>query len=216
MDRIRDQIDRALLKDDEYRRKRDMQFLLLPTRFPSPESMGQGDITVWTNWICEESEVMMNQLEEELADRGDPDDPFNGSANGVYQPLYENLSLPPPVLTPRRENGSDYREDSQNSRENEQKTDMRLTNRSQTVEKPPQMQVEPREYREHLWESLNLTRSNRTLHSQLPQNQNRRTQSDEAFGDNHNRTQEHNLIMFMTPSTREHRETKGAKEAKVS
>ena len=124
MDRIRDQIDRALLKDDEYRRKRDMWFLLLPTRFPSPESMGQGDITVWTNWIREESEVMMNQLEEELAARGDPDDPFNGSANGVYQPLHENLSLPPPVQTPRRENGSEYREDSRNSRENEQKMDI--------------------------------------------------------------------------------------------
>ena len=124
MDRIRDQIDRALLKDDEYRRKRDMRFLLLPTRFPNPESMGQGDITVWTNWICEESEVMMNQLEEELAARGDPDDPFNGSANRVYQPLHENLSLLPPVQTPRRENGSEYREDSRNSWENEQKMDI--------------------------------------------------------------------------------------------
>ena len=28
---------------------------MLPTRFPRPESMGQGDITVWTNWICEEN-----------------------------------------------------------------------------------------------------------------------------------------------------------------
>ena len=101
-----------------------MRFLLLPTRFPTPESMGQGDITVWTNWIREESEVMMNQLEEELAARGDPDDPFNGSANRVYQPLHENLSLLPPVQTPRRENGSEYREDSRNLWENEQKMDI--------------------------------------------------------------------------------------------
>ena len=58
--------------------------------------MGQGDITVWTNWIREENEILMNQLDEELVARGDPDDPFNGSANGVFQPLLDNLSLPPP------------------------------------------------------------------------------------------------------------------------
>ena len=72
-----------------------MRFLLLPTRFLRPESMGQGDIAVWTNWIREESETIMNQLDEELVARGDPDDPFNGSANGVFHPQPDNLSLPP-------------------------------------------------------------------------------------------------------------------------
>ena len=79
-----------------------MRFLLLPTTFPRPESMGQGDITIWTNWIREETAVLMNQLEEELIARGDPDDPFNGSANGIFQPLQYNFSLPPPVQMPRR------------------------------------------------------------------------------------------------------------------
>ena len=65
--------------------------------------MGQGDVTVWTNWVREETEVVMNQLEEELEARGDPDDPFNGSANGVFQALVENFSLPPPIQTPRRQ-----------------------------------------------------------------------------------------------------------------
>ena len=55
-----------------------MRFLILPTRFLRPESMGQGDITVWTNWIREETEVVMNQLDEELIARGDPDDLSNG------------------------------------------------------------------------------------------------------------------------------------------
>ena len=64
-----------------------MRFLLLPARFPSPESMGQGDITVWTNWIHEETEAVMNQLEEELEAQGDPEDPFNSIANCVFQPL---------------------------------------------------------------------------------------------------------------------------------
>ena len=80
-----------------------MRFLLLPTRFPRPESMGQGDVTVWTNWIREENEVVMNQLDEEQIARGDPDDPFNGSANGVFHPLQDYFSLPPSVQTPRRQ-----------------------------------------------------------------------------------------------------------------
>ena len=66
VNRIWEQIDKALQQDDAHRRRRDMRFLLLPTRFPSPETMGQGDITVWTNGVCEETDLVMNQLEEEL------------------------------------------------------------------------------------------------------------------------------------------------------
>ena len=84
VDRICNYIDQALQHDDVHRRRRDMRFLLLPTHFPRPESMSEDDITVWTNWIREESSAVMNQLDEELEARGDPDDPFNGSANGVY------------------------------------------------------------------------------------------------------------------------------------
>ena len=103
VDRIRKHIDQALQQDDAHRRRREMRLLLLPIRFPRPESMGQGDITVWTNWIREENEILMNQLDEELVARGDPDDSFNGSANGVFRPLPDNLSLPPPIRTPRRQ-----------------------------------------------------------------------------------------------------------------
>ena len=49
VDQVRDHIDRALQQDDAHDRKRDMRFLMLPTRFPRPESMGQGDIAVWMN-----------------------------------------------------------------------------------------------------------------------------------------------------------------------
>lgn len=84
VNRICDQIDNALQQDDAHRRWRVMRFLLLPTRFPSPQTMGQGDITIWTNWICEETDLVMDQLEEELQVQGDPDDPFNGTANGVF------------------------------------------------------------------------------------------------------------------------------------
>ena len=96
-----------------------MRFLILPTRFPRPESMGQGDIAVWTNWIWEETDQVMKQLEEERDSRSDPDDPFNGTANGVFLPLQDPLSLLPPVQTPKRqENSNENLEHSQNSWEN--------------------------------------------------------------------------------------------------
>ena len=59
VDQVRDHIDRALQQDDAHHRKRDMRFLVLPTRFPRPESMGQGDMAVWTNWIREETDEIM-------------------------------------------------------------------------------------------------------------------------------------------------------------
>ena len=119
VDQVRDHIDRALQQDDAHRRKRDMRFLLIPTRFPRPDSMEQGDVAVWTNWIREETEEIMKQLEEERDSRSDPDDPFNGTDNGVFLPLQGPLSLPPPVQTPKRhENNSENRESSQNSQEN--------------------------------------------------------------------------------------------------
>ena len=99
VDQVRNHIDRALQQDDAHHRKRDMRFLILPTRFPRPESMGQGDTTVWTNWIRVETDEIMKQLEEERDSRSDPDDMFNGTANGVFLPLQDPLSLPPPVQT---------------------------------------------------------------------------------------------------------------------
>ena len=81
--------------------------------------MGQGDVTVWTNWIREETDEIMKQLEEERDSRSNPDDSFNGTANGIFRPLQDPLSLPPPVQTPKRqENNSENTDPSQNSREN--------------------------------------------------------------------------------------------------
>ena len=116
VDRVRHHIDVALQQDDAHRRKRNMRFLMLPTCFPRPESMSQGDIAVWTNWIHEETDEIMKQLEEERDSRSNLDDPFNGTANGVFQPLQDLLSLPPPVQTPKRQgNNSEDSEHFQNS-----------------------------------------------------------------------------------------------------
>ena len=173
VDQVRDHIDRALQQDDAHHRKRDMRFLILPTRFPRPESMGQGDIAVWTNWICEETEEIMKQLEEERDSRSDPDDQFNGTANGVFLPLQDPLSLPPPVQTPKQhENSSENREPSQNSREDVRRQNTaRLDERTNEVVTP--MQGEPRKFREHSRESPDPMASIQNLHIQ--QRQNRRS-----------------------------------------
>ena len=170
VDQVRHHIDIALQQDDAHRRKRNMRFLILPTRFPRPESMGQGDIAVWMNWIYEETDEVMKQLEEERDSRSDPDDPFNGTANGVFLPLQDPLSLPPPVQTPKRqENNSGNSEHSQNSRENirGQNTARRDEGTNKAV---TPAQGEPREFREHSRESLDPMSSILNLHIQQRQN----------------------------------------------
>ena len=94
VDQVRHHIDIALQQDNAHRRKRNMRFLLLPMRFPRPESMGQGDIAVWTNWIREETDKITKQLEEERDSRSDPDDPFNSTANGIFLPLQDPVQTP--------------------------------------------------------------------------------------------------------------------------
>ena len=170
VDQVRHHIDVALQQDDAHRRKGNMRFLILPTCFPRPESMGQGDIAVWTNWISEETDELMKQLEEERGSRSDPDDPFNGTANGVFLPLQDPLLLPPPVQTPKRqENNSQNSELSQNSRENvgKQKIVRRDDRENETV---TPVQGESHEFREHSQELLDPTESIRNLHMQQRQN----------------------------------------------
>ena len=150
---------------------------MLPTRFPKPESMSQGDIAVWTNWIREETDEIMKQLEEERDSRSNPDDPFNGTANGVFQPLQDPLSLPPPVQMPKRQgNNSEDSEHFQNSRENvgKQNTAKREERRHETV---TPVEGEPREFREHSRESLDPMESIHNLHMQ--QRQNRRSTQEQ-------------------------------------
>ena len=115
----------------------------------------------------------MKQLEEERDSRSDPDDPFNGTANGIFQPLPDPLSLPPPVQTPKRQgNNSEDPEHFQNSREKvgKQNTASKVERRN---EKVTPTQGEPREFREHSRESLDPMESIRNLHMQ--QRQNRRS-----------------------------------------
>ena len=111
--------------------------------------MEQGDITVWINWICEETETIMNQLEEENDARSDPDDQFNGTANGVFLPLQDLLSLPPPVQMPRiNEHIRKHRETFQNLQESIREVTTAGRDKTENYTVTP-TQGEPRELREH-------------------------------------------------------------------
>ena len=101
----------------------------------------------------------MNQLEEEKDARSDLDDPFNGTANGVFLLLQDPLSLPPPVQTPRRnEHISEHRETFQNSWESIREVIRAGRDKTENDAVTP-TQGEPRELREHSRESLDPMRS---------------------------------------------------------
>ena len=179
------------------------RFLILPPHFPRPESMSQGDIAVWMNWIHEETDEIMKQLEEERDSRSNPDDPFNGTANGVFQPLQNPLSLPPPMQTPKRQgNNSEDSEHFENSRENvgKQNTASRVERRNETV---TPAQGEPRKFREHSRESLDPMAGIRNLHIQQRQNRrstqelNQTTPSAPQITQIQVNQEEANLIMFL-------------------
>ena len=112
----------------------------------------------------------MKQLAEERDSRSDPDDPFNGTANGVFQPLQDPLSLPPPIQMPKRQgNNSEDSEHFQNSHENvgKQNTVKREKSRNEAV---TPAQGELREFREHFRESQDPMANIRNLHMQQRQN----------------------------------------------
>ena len=66
----------------------------------------------------------MKQLEEERDSRSDPDDPFNGTANGVFQPLQDPVITATPSTDAKQDKEmiSEGSEHSQNSRKNVRKT----------------------------------------------------------------------------------------------
>ena len=100
---IRERIDKALHVDDIYRCRRNMRDVPEVRRFPLPQMMGQATTSAWVTWIREETNIAMMMLDEEVTREGDPEDPFNGTAGGIFQMppgRLNSLTLPPPVHTP--------------------------------------------------------------------------------------------------------------------
>ena len=86
-DKVKQRIDTALNNDDIHCRRRVMRPLGLPQRFPEPQSMKNCSTSTWIAWIREENNDLIAAIDEENAQRRDPDDPFDGTAGGIFAPL---------------------------------------------------------------------------------------------------------------------------------
>ena len=91
-DKAKKNVDTALLNDDIYRRRRVMHTLELPQRFPLPQNMKNSPVETWVQWIRDESNKLIAAIDEEIARRQDPDDPFDGTASGIFPPL-QNIGM---------------------------------------------------------------------------------------------------------------------------
>ena len=165
------------------------------TRFPSPQMMSQASSTAWVMWIRDETNKAMMMLDEEITREGDPDDPFNGMAGGVFElpPGRTNsFSLPPPIHTPtvtqgaeggqRPEGGDEHSTPSRPTKDPNQPTTQNTTIGNGSDE--------------HSTPSPDPNHSIRQLHAQQRQ---QRVQQEETSPVNTERSQERNLITF-TPS----------------
>ena len=92
---VRERIDTALNNDDIHHRRRMMRILELPKRFPQPQNMKDSPVTTWITWIREESNELIAAIDEEVTKRQDPDDPFDGTASGIFSPLQQGNEASP-------------------------------------------------------------------------------------------------------------------------
>ena len=94
-DQVKQRIDTALNNDDIHRRRRMMHTLGLPKRFLQPQNMKDSSVTTWITWMRDESNELIAAIDEEVTKRQDPDDPFDGTASGIFLPLQHENEVPP-------------------------------------------------------------------------------------------------------------------------
>ena len=94
-DQVKQRIDTALNNDDIHRRRRVMRTLGLPKWFPELQNMKDSSVTTWITWMRDESNELIAAIDEEITKRRDPDDPFDGTASGIFLPLQHGNEVPP-------------------------------------------------------------------------------------------------------------------------
>ena len=115
---VRERIDTALNNDDIHRRRRMMRLLELPKRFQQPQNMKDSPVTTWITWIREESNKLIAAIDDKITRRQDPDDPFDGTASGIFAPLQQRNTAPPKQCVQQVDESKD-----RNSREKESAED---------------------------------------------------------------------------------------------
>ena len=94
-DQVKQRIDTALNNDDIHHRRRMMRTLGLPKRFLQPQNMKDSSVTTWITWMRDESNELIAAIDEEVTKRRDPDDPFDGTASGIFLQLQHENEAPP-------------------------------------------------------------------------------------------------------------------------
>ena len=94
-DQVKQRIDTALNNDDIHRRRRMMHTLGLPKQFLQPQNMKDSSVTTRITWMRDESNELIAAIDEEVTKRQDPDDPFDGTASGIFLPLQHENEAPP-------------------------------------------------------------------------------------------------------------------------
>ena len=133
---IREQVDEALRLDDMYRRRRNMRTLMPPTRFPDPANMARTSNDEWLRWMRHEMFALVDAIDAEKRARRDDDNPFNGTAGGVFQPLPLNEQN---TNTPEGEGGTRSPQEVVNQEESPERVVP-----VQTIRPTPQVQRETR------------------------------------------------------------------------
>ena len=136
-DQVKQRIDTALLNDDIYRRRRVMRMLDLPQRFPLPQNMKNSSVATWVQWIRDESNRLVAAIDEEISRRQDPDDPFDGTASGIFPPL-QNIDELQQGTTPKAQSNQ-VKVDESLSRDS--RTGGTLTEKLVDVQSPPPRQI---------------------------------------------------------------------------
>ena len=80
-DAVREVIDQAIERDNSIRRKNNMRYLEAPRRFPTPDTMHRWEPVVWVDWIQEETQALIRDINEEIKLLEEEDDPFTSSEN---------------------------------------------------------------------------------------------------------------------------------------
>ena len=102
---VREAIDDALEKDNSFRRKINMRYLETPNRFPTPDTMHNHEPVDWIAWMQQETQDLIEGINEEIKLLNEEDDPFSGNTRNTQAstqicrntseiPLVEKLVMP--------------------------------------------------------------------------------------------------------------------------
>ena len=76
---VREAIDTALEKDNKTRRRANLRYLETPSRFPTPETMRNFEPSQWMTWIQNETQRLIEGINEEIKLLNEEDDPFTST-----------------------------------------------------------------------------------------------------------------------------------------